>query len=195
MKIKRRLCCILGASMLIQPIYTSTVFANNNNNSISICQYTEQSQTLDFYEVDEVADFLERYFSSLMEIEKNKITNEYDQYIVFEKHGIDISELLENNYYMARSGKDCAWAVTKALTKIGLIATAGYALGQFKVIADALGSVSEAAYFVALAIKDGNLKSYLNGLVPSAKIDILVSTALGIAGSVTGISEVKKQCF
>lgn len=135
--------------------------------------------------------------------DRNLVDNQQEMALVYKDNRIDVGEIEKENINKSLSarrvtiGKDCIWAITKSLGKIGLLAAGGYAIGKLSIIADVLGSLKEAAYLITLSIKDGNLTSYLKsvGISNSSKINTIVSIAGEIAESVTGVGEVMKNCW
>lgn len=166
---------------------------------------TNEYSHIENLSMDDLSDYVYRVILSEKEIyDKNLVDNQSEMALVYRNNGIDVGQIEDksndSSSVSIRSitiNGSCLWAVTKALTKIGLIATGGYAIGKLTTITETLGSLKDAAYLIALAIKDRNLKSYLQGvgISNSDKIDIIIGAATQIALSVTGVGEVKKNCW
>ncbi|WP_416334786.1 hypothetical protein ACKRLN_07795 [Anaerococcus sp. DFU013_CI05] len=166
---------------------------------------TNEYSQIENLSMDDLSDYVYRVILSEKEIyDKNLVDNQSEMALVYRNNGIDVGQIEDkandSSSVSTRSitiNGSCVWAVTKALGKIGLIAAGGYAVGKLTAIAETLGSLKDAAYLIALAIKDRNLKSYLQGvgISNSDKIDIIIGAATQIALSVTGVGEVKKNCW
>lgn len=206
------LAAILALNTLLTPMYIyaesnfdigkellkSDIMAIDDN---GIC--TSQNQLKDLDET-QLTDFLERYFEAMLEVDELGYTTEDEIIDVLIKHGIDIIDknnynngkaiIAPSSYRAARINKDCAWAVTKSVAKIGLLIGGVTAVNKLKTLADALGSVKEAVQLIVLAIKGGDLASYTKWL-PSDTVRA-VQIALGwIVNEITGFGEIREHCF
>lgn len=202
-KLKDKLLKIVSSILLIGFIFQfSNPMISQAKAMDEIEKCTNEYSQMENLSMDDLADYVYRVILSEKEIyDKNLVDNQSEMALVYRNNGIDVGQIYDKaNDSLSVSTRSitingiCVWAVTKALTKIGLIAAGGYAIGKLTTIADTLGSLKDAAYLIALAIKDGNLKSYLQdvGISNSDKINIMITAAVQIASSITGVGEVKK---
>lgn len=205
-KLKGKLLKIVSSILLIGFIFQfSNPMISQAKAMDEIEKCTNEYSQMENLSMDDLADYVYRVILSEKEIyDKNLVDNQSEMALVYRNNGIDVGQIedkandsLSVSTQSITINRSCVWVVTKALTKIGLIAAGGYAIGKLTTIADTLGSLKDAAYLIALAIKDGNLKSYLQdvGISNSDKINIMIAAAIQIASSITGVGEVKKNCW